>query len=171
MAKQSKKKRSDGIQECKMEMTPMSDVTFLLIIFFICLKFKTLEGKLTAYLPKDLGVTTAKADPILKLDVQIHLVNKGTATPKGNRKVWSNRKVKWVVKDQTYHDIDSLEKGLRRFRELTPNTNKNAKPGDPVPVTVHAYPGVFYGEVTQTVDVILSDSVGFKEVTFAGGRA
>jgi len=54
---------------------------------------------------------------------------------------------------------------------LTPNTNKNAKPGDPVPVTVHAYPGVFYGEVTQTVDVILSDSVGFKEVTFAGGRA
>ncbi|MDF1837417.1 MAG: biopolymer transporter ExbD, partial [Planctomycetota bacterium] len=40
-----------------MDMTPMIDVTFLLLIFFMCtLKFKVLEGKLTAYLPKDVGV-------------------------------------------------------------------------------------------------------------------
>ncbi|MEL6716433.1 MAG: biopolymer transporter ExbD, partial [Planctomycetota bacterium] len=37
----------------ELEMTPMIDVTFLLLIFFMCtLKFKVLEGKLGAYLPK-----------------------------------------------------------------------------------------------------------------------
>ena len=45
--------------EIKMDMTPMIDVVFQLMIFFMCtIKFKTLEGKLTAYLPKDVGVNT-----------------------------------------------------------------------------------------------------------------
>ncbi len=35
----------------------MIDVTFLLLIFFMCtLNFRTLEGHLSAYLPKDAGV-------------------------------------------------------------------------------------------------------------------
>ena len=39
-----------------MEFTPMIDVVFLLLIFFMCtLKFKTLENKLTTYLPTDKG--------------------------------------------------------------------------------------------------------------------
>ena len=51
-------------EEIKMEMTPMIDVTFLLLIFFLCtIKFKLLEGKLAAYLPKDVGVNSSQADP------------------------------------------------------------------------------------------------------------
>ena len=38
-----------------MDMTPMIDVVFLLIIFFLCIDFKILEAKLPAYLPKDKG--------------------------------------------------------------------------------------------------------------------
>ncbi len=54
--------------DCEMEMTPMIDVTFLLLIFFMCtLKFKTLEGKLAAYLPKDVGVNQTDAEPIEKV--------------------------------------------------------------------------------------------------------
>jgi len=59
--------RLEEIQKEKheLEMTPMIDVTFLLLIFFMCtLKFKTLEGKLAAYLPKDVGVNQADAEPI-----------------------------------------------------------------------------------------------------------
>ena len=60
MAKK-KKKESElarfSKETCDLPMTPMIDVTFLLLIFFMCtLKFKTLEGKLAAYLPKDVGV-------------------------------------------------------------------------------------------------------------------
>ncbi len=62
---------SDIAQEkIEMEMTPMIDVTFLLLIFFICtLKFKTLEGKLAAYLPKDVGVNQSQAEPIEKVEI------------------------------------------------------------------------------------------------------
>ena len=49
-------------EKCELEMTPMIDVTFLLLIFFMCtLKFKVLEGKLGPYLPKDVGVNPQDA--------------------------------------------------------------------------------------------------------------
>ena len=45
-----------------MEFTPMIDVVFLLLIFFMCtLKFKTLENKLATYLPTDKGLSPPTA--------------------------------------------------------------------------------------------------------------
>ena len=51
----------------ELNMTPMIDVVFQLLIFFMCsLHFKTLEGKMTSYLPKDKGLqSTAVVNPIL----------------------------------------------------------------------------------------------------------
>jgi biopolymer transport protein ExbD len=43
-------------QGAQMDMTPVIDMSFLLIIFFICLPFKTLEGKLQAFLPTNKGI-------------------------------------------------------------------------------------------------------------------
>ena len=40
-------------EEVKLQITPLIDVTFLLLIFFMCaMKFKTLEKKLPFFLPK-----------------------------------------------------------------------------------------------------------------------
>lgn len=45
-------------------MTPMIDVIFQLIIFFMCsIQFKALEGKLLAYGPKDKGMKETIVDP------------------------------------------------------------------------------------------------------------
>lgn len=53
----SREGRNDG--EVKLELTPMIDVTFLILVFFLCtLSFKTLEGKLAAYLPLAEGLRT-----------------------------------------------------------------------------------------------------------------
>lgn len=61
-------------EKSELEMTPMIDVTFLLLIFFMCtLKFKTLEGKLAAYLPKDVGVNQDDAEPIEKVEILVRL--------------------------------------------------------------------------------------------------
>ena len=50
--------------EAELEMTPRIDVSFLLLIFFMCtIKFKTLEGKLAAYLPKGEGPSAAPVEP------------------------------------------------------------------------------------------------------------
>ena len=61
-------------RESRLDMTPMIDVTFLLLIFFMCtLKFKTLDGKLSAYLPKDVGVNTTPAEPKEKIEIRMDL--------------------------------------------------------------------------------------------------
>lgn len=56
--KPKKKQKDNPLLKDKtdLSMTPMIDVTFLLLIFFMCAcKFKTFEGKLAAYLPRDRG--------------------------------------------------------------------------------------------------------------------
>ena len=62
-------------QLVKMDMTPMIDCIFQLIIFFMCsIHFKSLEGKLYSYLPKDKGMAqTEVTDPVLD-EVRISLV-------------------------------------------------------------------------------------------------
>jgi len=65
-------------EECKLEMTPMIDVTFLLLIFFMCtIKFKTLEGKLEAHLPKDAGPGPTAQPALESLEVRVEVVAPG----------------------------------------------------------------------------------------------
>jgi biopolymer transport protein ExbD len=59
-----------------MEFTPMIDVVFLLLIFFMCtLKFKTLENKLATYLPTDKGLNThfEELEPVEKIRIKLSL--------------------------------------------------------------------------------------------------
>jgi biopolymer transport protein ExbD len=54
----------EGDKERELEITPMIDVTFLLLIFFMCsIKFKQLEGKLDSYLPRDAGIDLSPMSP------------------------------------------------------------------------------------------------------------
>jgi hypothetical protein len=56
MASQAVKKGDDN-EAFAINLTPMIDVVFQLIIFFMCaMKFKTLEKKIEAFLPKDRGM-------------------------------------------------------------------------------------------------------------------
>jgi biopolymer transport protein ExbD len=47
---------SDGDDAVAVNVTPLIDIIFCLCLFFLCsLKFKQLEGKLDAWLPKEIG--------------------------------------------------------------------------------------------------------------------
>jgi biopolymer transport protein ExbD len=47
---------SDGDEAVSVNVTPLIDIIFCLCLFFLCsLKFKQLEGKMDAWLPKDVG--------------------------------------------------------------------------------------------------------------------
>ena len=51
------KKNKRVIEEAEMDMTPMIDIVFQLLIFFLLsAKFIALEGQLSSYLPKDRGL-------------------------------------------------------------------------------------------------------------------
>jgi biopolymer transport protein ExbD len=71
----------DAQEEAKADMTPMIDVVFLMIIFFICIEFKVLESKLDAFLPTDKGSQSTVVEPEEQLAIKIHVEAKGTATP------------------------------------------------------------------------------------------
>ncbi len=66
-------------EECELTMTPMIDVTFLLLIFFMCtIRFKTLEGKLSAHLPKDVGFQSEPLGPVEKVDIKLTVISEGS---------------------------------------------------------------------------------------------
>ncbi|MEZ6018188.1 MAG: biopolymer transporter ExbD [Planctomycetota bacterium] len=59
-------------------MTPMIDVTLLLLVFFLCMRrFKTLEGVLAADRPKDVGRGTTTAVPEEVVEVRIEVLQPG----------------------------------------------------------------------------------------------
>ena len=58
----------------ELNMTPMIDMSFLLIIFFICLPMKALEGKIQAFLPTDKGINPTPKPPPLEIKVSVHIV-------------------------------------------------------------------------------------------------
>jgi biopolymer transport protein ExbD len=58
----------------EMQMTSLIDMAFLLIIFFICLPMKTLEGKIQAFLPTDKGINPTPTTPPLSLKVTVHIL-------------------------------------------------------------------------------------------------
>jgi biopolymer transport protein ExbD len=86
MSLKSLKKELEAPME--MNMTPMIDVSFLLIIFFICLPMKQLEGKIQAFLPTDKGINPTPTEPPLEIKVSVHIVARAEQTrpygPKGS---------------------------------------------------------------------------------------
>ncbi|MCR4315347.1 MAG: biopolymer transporter ExbD [Planctomycetes bacterium] len=75
-----RKKKSDD-KKCasaKMDMTPMIDVTFLLLVFFLCAtKFKQLERRLDAFIPKDVPSQGGEPPPpFVDLDIKVRTVTR-----------------------------------------------------------------------------------------------
>lgn len=105
-------------------MTPMIDVIFQLMIFFMCsLHFKSLEGKLFSYLPRDKGMSsTSVTDPILE-EVRIKLAYSESAP----------LLTKIKVGEAVIPDWDAL---LKKMESLAPTLVTSS--GDIIPVKIDA---------------------------------
>jgi biopolymer transport protein ExbD len=165
----SKKLKEIAEEEFKMEMTPMIDVTFLLLIFFLLtIKFKILEGKLSAYLPKDIGVNTSQADPVEKVEILIRVVKAGRKlSPYLDGKPYdpdkhkrfeydSSREVSYQIGPEKTDDIIKVAK---RLKDLFGQDEER-------PVTIDCRAGVVYGDMVPVLDVAID--AGFTEITFVG---
>jgi len=162
-------------EEIKMEMTPMIDVTFLLLIFFLLtLKFKVLEGKLSAYLPKDVGVNSSQADPIEKVEVYITVLKAGSKVfPPADKE----RRGQPFVADPDKPEARFEYKGRVLEYGLGPKKTKDLKKlftwvkeardrDEEAPSTIHTFPGCSYGDVVPVLDNLVD--AGFDKITFAG---
>jgi biopolymer transport protein ExbD len=171
-------------EELKMDMTPMIDVVFLLIIFFLCIDFKILEAKLPAYLPKDKGAQTFQVDPMEQLSVKIieerpgHKVARkeghepGVINPKSGRPYpyrLEGHRVRWEVGPRTISDLTKLKEELSRIAsdKTLWQVDKVTNVPKPMPVVVEPAAGAVYEDVANTVDAV--KAAGFVEINFGGG--
>lgn len=73
-----KKKRE--AQGFAMDMTPVIDMSFLLIVFFLCLPFKSLDAKLAAHLPPQ-GFDATLIEHFEEVRIQVRVVTEGSGQP------------------------------------------------------------------------------------------
>ncbi len=172
----------DAQEEAKMDMTPMIDVVFLMIIFFICIEFKVLESKLDAFLPTDKGSQNTVVEPEEQLSIKIRVETKGTPdyskyggkgindnTGRPNRFVLKGHKVRWEVGPKPLGSIEAVKAELDRIANDPNSLIPDKKTGGKklMSCVIEAYLGTFYEDVAKTNDA--ANAAGFKEVNFGGG--
>jgi biopolymer transport protein ExbD len=133
-------------EEVEMQMTPMIDVTFLLLIFFLCsIKFKLLDGKLAAYLPRDVGVNATPIDvELLKIDIRME-VSKSTSDG-----------FLVTVNDEKKNFPQEFYRSVKSLHERAPELKATIYPGTDIE----------YGHVVKVVNECLRANL--TEITFGG---
>jgi biopolymer transport protein ExbD len=172
----------DAQEEVKPDMTPMIDVVFLMIIFFICIDFKVLESKLPAYLPKDKGSQSTVVEPQEQLSIKIHVENRGSeeyppgvtansvaGTGRPFRFKLKDHRIKWEVGPKPLYKLEDVKNELKRIAldpsSMVPDKEKGGK--KLMGCVIEAYPGTFYDDVAKTADA--AHDSGFLEINFGGG--
>ncbi len=165
--------RKRRFEKIKPDMTPMIDVTFLLLVFFIVtLKFKTLEGRLDSALPKDRGTSTSTAEEIEKVDIVIRAARPGALIPdpatRNRLKYYQNRILAIDLGAKTFQvragvdtDGDGLWDDLKAIRDFLKPFDK-----EETPVTIDSRSDVVYGDVVAILDIVIRAK--FEQVSFAG---
>jgi biopolymer transport protein ExbD len=149
-------------------MTPMIDVTFLLLIFFLCtLRFASLEGLLPAHLPRSGGQDPEPALRVEPIDVAVELVAPGTrVVPAGHPRAgaaWSGegrfdyapgtRVVRYRLGPRRHARIADLRAALLPLRDAER------------PLRLSAGEGTVWGDVAPVVDLV--KLLEFEELTLA----
>jgi len=173
----------DAQEEVKPDMTPMIDVVFLMIIFFICIDFKVLESKLPAYLPKDKGSQSDVIEPVEQLSIGVYVeaagtpeyppnVKKGDLNPNNKRPFrykLLNHKTRWEVGPKPLFDIKEVEKELEKIAKAPESQIPDKVTGGKklMGCVIEAHTGTFYEDVAKTADA--AHNAGFLEINFGGG--
>lgn len=136
-------------EEKGLDMTPMIDVTFLLLIFFmVATKFKLDEGLLDSYLPQN-GGPAAVAAPVLH-DVRLVLRNR----PEGCELRVHNKRYGFLPDAAS---LAMLQEDLREARASCPQ--------EKLPVIIDAGADVQVGNVVATLNTCLV--VGLTDIRYA----
>lgn len=153
------KKKSAVEEKVDMDMTPMIDVTFQLLIFFIItLKFKLLEKKLNSYLPTDFG-TNATPQIVEEVFVTVKMKQKKGSTPGGNL---IEQKTEYYFESEkiTGKTLEEIHAKIYRKIKSFRDKQKDAKG------KIEAARGVPHQHVVSVLD--LFHKAKFETITFVG---
>jgi biopolymer transport protein ExbD len=171
------------VDEAKPDMTPMIDVVFLMIVFFVCIDFRVLEAKLPAFLPKDAGSSPTAVEPQEQLSVRVHVVAPGTkitahtadaagvdrATGRPPRYRLDGHRVAWEVGPRRFDDLAAAAAELARIAADPANHAIDPRTGErgPIACVVEGQRGARYGDVATAADACRA--AGFTRIQFGGG--
>jgi biopolymer transport protein ExbD len=128
-------------------MTPMIDVVFLLLVFFVwTASFQVIEHVLTSEMKAEMGSDTSQlVEPIPEQDFDKIVI----------RIRWDGRQPTWTVRDQPMKSIDEVRSIMESVAGVKPDA----------PIILHPDSVVPLGYVIEAYDV--SKQVGFQKVSFA----
>jgi biopolymer transport protein ExbD len=147
----------------KPNMTPMIDVVFQLLVFFlVSMKFKTLDMKIEAFLPKDRGLaaTITKLEETPKIVAVLKRRSQGGVLEGSTRVKVQNQSIGTSDQEDTWTVLMTKAKAILE-RHV-------ANSGDPADVKgeVDASSLVPTGDVVRAVDAFIA--AGLQDVTFVG---
>jgi biopolymer transport protein ExbD len=155
-------------EETAIDMTPMIDVTFQLLIFFmLTIKFKLLEGKLSAFLPTDVGVNSSDDPPKEKVDIMLQVAVEGSKLDPMKNVPWTgtgpfrygpDRVIQYHVGPRKISDFEDLKRRLKEAYQQDPTR----------PVTIDSFTEVVYADVVRVLDAAID--ADFRDITFKGAR-
>ena len=122
-------------EEIKLELTPMIDMAFLIIIFFMCLPFKTLDGKLQAFLPTDKGINPVEQEPLNEIMVSVHIVARkeiaATFGPKNfTQKITKPTEFKFKFNDRETKDIARVAVWIKEAKKSAEGSENSTVKGE-----------------------------------------
>ena len=168
------------IEEARSDTTPMIDVVFLMIVFFVCIDFRVLEAKLPAYLPKDQGVGTQVVVPQEQLIVRVTVTEPGTVafahgqsadsldagTGRPARYALRGHRVAWQVGPNHFTDLGAAQRELLRLAAdaslLVPDPATGGKKR--MRCVVEGTPDTRYDDIARAADAVRA--AGFDDLCF-----
>jgi len=159
--------------DARRDMTPMIDCVFLMIVFFVCLDFRTLEAKLPSFLPRDRGIHPNRVDPEPQLSVRVVCESYGTERPdpaRSGRAILDDHRVHWQVGPRTIGSAEELRAELQRLAaDPAMQVADEERPGQRrlVDCVIEPGPGAVYDDAARTADVLAA--AGFTTIQWGGG--
>lgn len=162
----------------KGDMTSMIDVVFLLLIFFMCAaKFKTLESKLQANLPKDMGESSAPAPDVtprrIELKVQTYSTDSGKKVAKeiliqvGSNVVGRYLRPAFATSDVERNELTAQRQMvITRLREQLEEMKRMDDPSVRTPTFIAPDLRIPSDDVVQVLDAVIAAKI--TDLTFAG---
>ncbi|MBM4014016.1 MAG: hypothetical protein FJ293_03505 [Planctomycetes bacterium] len=139
-----------------LDMTPMIDCTFNLLIFFLCnINFKLLEGKIPAYLPKDVGVNASPVDKQLE-KIEIHIRRGSAPAVKDSKWVWHENQIDIRVQGKKLAGLQDFYTTILGVHKANPEAKATLYPGK----------GTLYIDCVKVINECLR--ANFVDITFAG---
>ena len=101
------------------DLTPLIDIAFLILIFFMCLPFRTLDGKLAGFLPTERGITVEAFQPPERFLIKIHILGRDERLRDwgpGERVPAPTRVLYKFESGRVTDDLDEVASHIRRMK-------------------------------------------------------